>query len=93
MPALEPVIGLTVPPKAGQGNKGGKAMIKGIVKKFDEEKGYGFIARDDGGKDVFFHFSNIETDGFKTLDKEDKVEFEIGEGRDNRKQAVNVRKI
>jgi cold shock protein len=51
-------------------------MAQGIVKWFDNKKGYGFIAQDAGGQDVFVHFSTIQGDGFKTLKEGDRVEFE-----------------
>lgn len=66
-------------------------VYQGKVKWFNAEKGYGFIARD-GGKDVFVHFSAIQTDGFKTLDEGQAVEFEIVEG-DRGPQAANVVKL
>ena len=52
---------------------------EGTVKWFNEKKGYGFISCE-GGDDVFVHYSDIETDGFKSLSEGQKVEFEIGEG-------------
>lgn len=56
-------------------------MVKGTVKWFDRRKGYGFITRDDGGDDVFVHYSAIEGDDeFKAIYEGDKVEFEITEG-------------
>ena len=55
-------------------------MVNGTVKFFNAEKGYGFISRDDGD-DVFVHFSQIEGEGYKTLQEGQKVEFEIGPGR------------
>ena len=62
----------------------------GTVKFFNTEKGYGFISRDDGD-DVFVHFSNIEGDGFKNLEEGQKVEFEVGQGRQgDEAQAVRV---
>lgn len=73
--------------------KGDKAMTKGIVKKFDSEKGYGFITPDDGSKDVFVHFTAIDHEGYRELKKGDKVEFSIGEGRDGRPEAKNVKTI
>ena len=55
------------------------SMPVGRVKWFNERKGYGFISRDDGD-DVFVHFSEIESDGFKTLTENQEVSFEIKEG-------------
>jgi CspA family cold shock protein len=54
--------------------------ITGTVKWFNPAKGYGFITRDDGGKDVFVHFSAIENQGFRTLDEGQRVEFEVEQG-------------
>ena len=54
-------------------------MAKGHVKWFNEQKGFGFISRDDGN-DVFVHFSAIKRDGFKTLNEGDEVEFEVSKG-------------
>lgn len=53
---------------------------QGTVKWFNESKGYGFITPDDGGKDLFVHYSNISGDGFKTLAEGQKVEFSVGQG-------------
>jgi CspA family cold shock protein len=55
-------------------------VVSGTVKFFNAEKGYGFIARE-GGDDVFVHFSQIEGDGYRTLQQGQAVEFEIGPGR------------
>jgi CspA family cold shock protein len=64
--------------------------MQGTVKWFNAEKGYGFIAPDDGGADVFVHYSEIQSDGFKTLDEGQKVEFEVGQGQKG-PQAQGVR--
>lgn len=56
-------------------------MATGTVKFFNAEKGYGFIAPEDGGDDVFVHFSNIAGSGYRNLEEGQKVEFEIGPGR------------
>ena len=64
-------------------------MATGTVKWFNEAKGYGFIAPEDGGKDVFVHHSNIAGEGFKTLREGAKVEFEVREGQKG-PEAVNV---
>jgi CspA family cold shock protein len=62
-----------------------------MVKWFDDRKGYGFIA-DEGGQDLFVHFSAIQGNGFKTLSEGEKVEFGITTGPKGI-QAVNVRKV
>ncbi len=66
-------------------------MAEGVVKWFSNEKGYGFIARDNE-EDVFVHFSAIQADGYKSLTEGQKVEFDITEGPKG-KQASNVRII
>lgn len=58
----------------------GTTVALGTVKFFNAEKGYGFISREDG-PDVFVHFSQIQSSGFKTLHEGQKVEFEVGPGR------------
>lgn len=65
--------------------------MRGRVKWFNPEKGFGFIERE-GGKDVFVHFSAIQMEGFKTLDEGQEVEFEIVEG-ERGPQAANVVKM
>lgn len=67
-------------------------MATGTVKWFNSEKGYGFIAQD-GGADVFVHYSAIQSDGFRTLEEGDQVQFEVQAGRDGRNQASAVKKI
>lgn len=67
-------------------------MAQGTVKWFNAEKGYGFIAPEDGSADVFVHYSSIEGTGFKTLDENQRVEFEIGDGQKG-PQAQAVRSI
>ena len=66
-------------------------MQKGTVKWFNGAKGYGFITRQ-GGEDVFVHFRSINSDGYKTLNEGDKVEFEIERGPKGL-QAANVSRI
>ena len=64
-------------------------MATGTVKWFNQTKGYGFIAPDDGGKDVFVHHTGIAGEGFKTLEDGAKVEFEVREGNKG-PEAANV---
>ena len=61
-------------------------MAQGTVKWFNPEKGYGFISREDGD-DLFVHYSEIEMDGYKTLDEGQPVEFEITTGQNGKLQA------
>ena len=64
-------------------------MAEGTVKWFNPEKGYGFISRPDG-EDLFVHFSEIQMDGFKTLDEGAAVSFDVTEGQNGELQASNV---
>jgi len=64
-------------------------MATGTVKWFNESKGFGFIAQDNGGDDVFVHFSAIQGSGFRTLTENQKVTFDIEDGNKGPK-AVNV---
>jgi CspA family cold shock protein len=66
-------------------------MAEGIIKWFDEQKGYGFIAQDDG-EDVYVHRDAIESEGFGTLKAGDRVEFDVVRGRKGL-QATNVCKL
>ncbi len=66
-------------------------MAKGTVKWFNNQKGYGFISSDTG-KDVFVHYSAVQTDGYKTLNEGDPVEFDIVQGPKG-PQAENVRRV
>lgn len=65
-------------------------MAEGTVKWFSAEKGYGFIQREDGGPDVFVHYSEIQGSGYRSLEENQKVEFEVGQGTKG-PQAQNVR--
>jgi len=65
----------------------------GIVKWFDDGKGYGFITPDQGGKDLFAHFSEIRSEGgFRSLKENQKVEFEVKQGQKG-PQAANIRPV
>lgn len=63
--------------------------ITGLVKWFNEDKGFGFLTQDNGGADVFVHFRAIVSDGFKTLKEGQKVSFEVEQGQKGL-QAANV---
>ncbi|HUW17450.1 MAG: cold-shock protein [Actinomycetota bacterium] len=67
-------------------------MAQGTVKWFNSEKGFGFIAPDDGGADVFVHFSAIQADGYRSLDENQRVEFEVTQGQKG-PQAESVRPV
>ena len=67
-------------------------MAQGTVKWFNSEKGFGFIAQDGGGADVFVHYSAITTDGYRSLDENQKVEFDLTQGPKG-PQADKVRAI
>ncbi len=67
-------------------------MASGTVKWFNPEKGYGFIAREDG-EDLFVHYSEIDMEGFKTLDEGQEVVFEVTTGQNGKQQATQVRVV
>jgi CspA family cold shock protein len=67
-------------------------MVLGKVKWFNDQKGYGFLAKEDGSGDVFVHFSVIQGEGFKTLAEGDNVEFDVVDS-DKGPKAANVRKV
>jgi CspA family cold shock protein len=67
-------------------------VAEGTVKWFNAEKGYGFIQRADGGADVFVHYSEIQGSGYRSLEENQKVEFEVGQGTKG-PQAQNVRPL
>ena len=67
-------------------------MAQGTVKWFNGEKGFGFITPDDGGQDLFVHFSAIASSGYKSLEEGQRVSFEVGQGQKG-PQAQNVTPI
>ncbi|MDA2806305.1 cold-shock protein [Nocardiopsis suaedae] len=67
-------------------------MAQGTVKWFNSEKGFGFISRDEGGSDVFVHYSNIDGAGFRNLEEDQRVEFEVTQGPKG-PQAEQVRSL
>jgi len=75
----------------GPAKEGGKAVARGKVKWFNNQKGFGFITTD-AGTDVFVHYSAIAQEGYKTLEEGQEVEFEVEMGPKG-EQATNVRKV
>ncbi|HEY8319662.1 MAG TPA: cold-shock protein [Amnibacterium sp.] len=67
-------------------------MATGTVKWFNSDKGFGFIAPDDNGKDLFAHFSAISASGFRSLEENQRVEFDVAQG-DRGPQAANIRPL
>ena len=74
----------------GQRMIGDLTMATGTVKWFNTTKGFGFIAPDTGGKDVFLHISALERAGMTTLNDDQKVTFDVEAGRDGRESATNI---
>ena len=75
-----------------RGKKERHEMAQGTVKWFNPDKGYGFISREDGD-DLFVHYSEIQMDGFKTLEEGAAVSFEVTTGQNGKLQASNVQKL
>jgi CspA family cold shock protein len=73
-------------------SEGEFSMAQGTVKWFNADKGFGFITVDGGGADVFVHFSAIQTSGYRTLEENQRVEFEIAQGQKG-PQAEQVRPL
>lgn len=65
-------------------------MTIGTVKFFNEDKGYGFIQPDDGGKDSFVHISAVQAAGFSTLNKDQRVSYDVETGRNGKESAINL---
>jgi len=67
--------------------------MRGVVKWFDVERGYGFITPDEGGKDVFCHYSAIDSSGYRSLTVGQAVEYEVGTDKQGRPAALMVRPL
>lgn len=91
LPALELTLDPTDRPHGPVRSKERMQMATGQVKFFNAEKGFGFISRE-GAEDIFVHYSQIQTDGYKSLDEGDNVEFDVAPGRKGM-EAQNVRTI
>ncbi|MFA5964629.1 MAG: cold-shock protein [Sphingomonas sp.] len=68
-------------------------MTIGTVKFFNADKGYGFISPDDGGTDAFVHITAVERAGMHTLDRDQKVEYELETGKNGKVSAVNLQAV
>ncbi|KMS52594.1 cold-shock protein [Novosphingobium barchaimii LL02] len=66
-------------------------MPTGTVKFFNADKGYGFISPEDGGQDSFVHISAVQSAGMRTLEKDQRVDYEVEVGRNGKASAVNLR--
>ena len=80
------------PHSVDQHPEGKVRMAQGTVKWFNGEKGFGFIEQDGGGADVFVHYSAIAAEGYKSLNEQQRVEFDVTQGQKG-PQAENVRPI
>ena len=77
----------------GGAKEGSEGLVaRGTVKWFSEQKGYGFVAPDEGGEDLFVHYSAIEGEGYRSLTEGEKVSYEPTRGRKG-EQAENVRRV
>ena len=74
----------------GELTKDTEGMAKGTVKWFNTEKGYGFIQPEDGGKDSFVHISAVQAAGMHTLEKDQRLSYEVESGRNGKESAVNL---
>ncbi len=87
--SFAPARGVPDPVGVDQNEGMQQTMATGTVKWFNDAKGYGFITPDDGGEDLFAHFSAIQMNGFKTLKEGQKVQFDVVQGPKG-KQASNI---
>ena len=84
---------VTTPNNGGNLVKGDAEMPNGTVKWFNTKKGFGFIEPEDGGKDVFVHISAVEASGLAGLEDNQKVTYELQEGRDGRQMAGDLKAV
>ena len=84
---------VTTPNNGGNLVQGDAEMPNGTVKWFNTKKGFGFIEPEDGGKDVFVHISAVEASGLTGLEDNQKVTYELQEGRDGRQMAGDLKAV